>query len=698
MQILSSLRGLAFASVGVLSLVGCDSLRIDQGVVNTDDPAVFKCSTDSDCLSGYRCLKNVGSSYSVCTAVGAGLNCEQYNLDGDLYLADVEDLPEACFGLRGDCDDEDPNTYPGAPEICDGKDNSCNGAIDDGLDTMPCAKQLGVCQGSNTACVDGAVESCDEPVNGGASIYESHSDLYSVVELCDGVDNNCDGTIDEGCCDASLPITGSNAGANAGCNCQEGQVFACGTDAGTCSRGVRICASADVPAASLPCLELEPVPTADLQTCDPETDVWSEGDTRVCLTERVGIFEDLDDASCASSDAPGCTRSVWRDLAALPGPVACESNSDCDVGAREICAFDNVCRPGNVTPVAEICNGLDDDCDGSVDNHFGTARTSACGECPFNTVKMEYQPASGTTTTWTCVDIYEASRPDADAGSGGSDNSHALAQRGVLPWTGIGASDAQAACEALELRAKLDLDPQNAARVRMVPAKTLCDNDGWAQACSGERAQGSGSNLPHYPYGGNVHQAGMCNDASSSNPLMPTGDNVDCWRPDPANVGMDFADCVDAPDGNCRVFPVDMVGNAMEWTILRSGWGSSNPAPLIRLMGGSYAESADLTCRVNSAHAMTQNAGPTVRTALGVTQCNVDADCPGSAACGTHVNGLKRCYEPCTGDSDCDRGECTPRADLSGTPLGCGLPHFITGDYSGYDDVGFRCCANPLAP
>ncbi len=37
----------------------------------------------------------------------------------------------------GDCDDTDANTYPGAPEIADGKDNNCNGQIDEGLCTSP---------------------------------------------------------------------------------------------------------------------------------------------------------------------------------------------------------------------------------------------------------------------------------------------------------------------------------------------------------------------------------------------------------------------------------------------------------------------------------------------------------------------------------------------------------------------------------
>ena len=37
----------------------------------------------------------------------------------------------------GDCDDQDANTYPGAPEMCDGMDNNCNGQSDEGLGSSP---------------------------------------------------------------------------------------------------------------------------------------------------------------------------------------------------------------------------------------------------------------------------------------------------------------------------------------------------------------------------------------------------------------------------------------------------------------------------------------------------------------------------------------------------------------------------------
>ena len=75
----------------------------------------------------------------------------------------------------GDCDDTDATVNTGADEVCDGKDNDCNGIADDGFD----ADGDGV----------GACQDCDDTDMTRASGFQ---------ELCDGVDNDCNELVDDG--------------------------------------------------------------------------------------------------------------------------------------------------------------------------------------------------------------------------------------------------------------------------------------------------------------------------------------------------------------------------------------------------------------------------------------------------------------------------------------------------------------------
>lgn len=93
-------------------------------------------------------------------------------------------LPEAKVGcvedgyspISGDCDDRDPSSYPGASEVCDQRDNDCDGRTDNGA-LATCG--VGWCRREALSC---SVETCTPGPPG--------------VERCNGIDDDCDGIVD----------------------------------------------------------------------------------------------------------------------------------------------------------------------------------------------------------------------------------------------------------------------------------------------------------------------------------------------------------------------------------------------------------------------------------------------------------------------------------------------------------------------
>jgi formylglycine-generating enzyme required for sulfatase activity len=184
--------------------------------------------------------------------------------------------------------------------------------------------------------------------------------------------------------------------------------------------------------------------------------------------------------------------------------------------------------------VAETCNGLDDDCDGLLDE-------SAPGAW------VRFTGSFG--TRW--IMAYEASRPDATGTSQGSLTHRVCSEPGRLPWTNVDYPDAQAACATVGAR--------------------LCTEAEWQRAC--EASSGScdwsfASSCASYP-----PNATSCNGNDVDADPSAAGDQ-DAMRPS-ASLPMCYADWGAAG----RVF--DLSGNVKEWAAARS----SGVDPI---RGGSY--------------------------------------------------------------------------------------------------------------
>jgi hypothetical protein len=262
--------------------------------------------------------------------------------DGDGF-GDPQTVIVDCTGGSGlvadssDCDDGNTNIYPGALEICNGLDDDCDGSVDPSsavgaLIWYADTDSDGVGDSNNT------VLSCDQPVGYLADNTDCNDGDSSVfpgaTESCNGIDDDCDGTTDEpDSVDASSWYQDSDGdgygdasvSTNA-CNAPVGFV----ANSSDCDDGDR---------------QISPL---ELEFCDG---LDNDCDGLIDESDAVDVLDwylDLD------SDGYG-------DPATL--------SQSCTAGNREI-ADNTDCADGDplINPAAiELCDGLDNDCDGSVD-------------------------------------------------------------------------------------------------------------------------------------------------------------------------------------------------------------------------------------------------------------------------------------------------------------------------------------------
>jgi len=188
-------------------------------------------------------VKNLSVIYNTLSTTYADTDNDGYGDPNSVTIDCI--VPPGNVANSLDCDDTDPTINPAASELCDGIDNNCNNMIDEGLTliTYYADNDNDTFGDSNNTVVD-----CSPP-SGYVSNDQDCDDTNPTInpnaaELCDGVDNNCNGNTDEGCvledCDGDYLVINNitqntyraeiNTTSNALLNNGQSILFTAGTD------------------------------------------------------------------------------------------------------------------------------------------------------------------------------------------------------------------------------------------------------------------------------------------------------------------------------------------------------------------------------------------------------------------------------------------------------------------------------------
>ena len=424
----------------------CDEDLDGDGIINGDDNCLFVTNADQNDQDldgvGDACEDDLDGDGSPdnkdCAPDNAGIfpgaeevcdgldnNCNALidegfldsDLDGLKNCADSDDDNDGDPD-GSDCAPLNPALFSGAPEVCNGLDDDCDEKVDEGLGTQSCGK--GGCFHEEPDCADGKPVLCD-PLAGIAN------------EVCDGIDNDCDGLTDE---DLGTTSCGEGVCQHTVPNCVEGKTVPCDPLQGA---GDDICDNKDNDCDGT-IDEEQPLLACGKGQCFHTVESCVGGVIHEC-NPFAGATKEV----CDGQDND-CNGSTDENLGTVTcGMGECEHTVDkCIDGTLE------VCNPLEGAKL-EICDGLDNDCDGLIDEDMGTT-TCGLGVCE-NTV-----PKCVDGTPNECDPLGNASEESCD----GLDNDC------------DGVVDPEGALDCVEYFADGDVDDYGVAG----DSKCLCEVDG----------------------------------------------------------------------------------------------------------------------------------------------------------------------------------------------------------------------------
>jgi len=314
---------------------------------------------------------NPGASETDCS------DPNDYNCDGSVAYADADGDG---FAACEECDDSDASQFPGADEYCNGEDDDCDGDIDEdtALDAPTWYADTDT-DGYGDASTTTAA--CTMPSGFVADVTDCDDSDTAVnpaaAEICDGIDNDCDGSVDEDASADALTWYADTDGDGYG-------------DAGTTT------AACTMPSGYV----------ADTTDCDDSDAAVNPAATEICDgidNDCDGNVDEDDSADAltwyADTDGDGYGDAGNTTVACTMPSGFVADNTDCDDAAAAI------------NPAAtEICDGIDNDCDGSVDEDDASDASSWYADSDAD----GYGDAGSTTVACTLPSGFVADSTDCD--------------------------------------------------------------------------------------------------------------------------------------------------------------------------------------------------------------------------------------------------------------------------------------------
>ncbi len=359
--------------------------------------------------------------------------------DSDLYgNASVSDV--ACYQPSGyvadntDCNDGSNRAYPGATEYCDTLDNNCDGSVDEdtAVDATTWYADADNDRYGNPAVSD--VE-CYQPsgyVTDNTDCDDARAESYpGATEYCNTYDDDCDGTVDE---DTSV-------------------------DALTWYQDLDADTFGNVRVTDIECYQPSGY-VADSTDCDDARALTNPAATEFCNS----IDDDCDGTIDEDAAADAVTWYQDRDLDGYGNPsvsdVSCAAPSGYVLDNTDCLDTSAISYPG----ATEICDSLDNDCDGTVDDnpsdgttYYADSDSDGFGD-PSSTTSECSMPTGYIDNWYDCNDSDSGEPRVADISLGSSSGTGSLANPYFAIQDAIDAADECVLVYPGTYNEQLDLD------------------------------------------------------------------------------------------------------------------------------------------------------------------------------------------------------------------------------------------------